>query len=76
MNIIERGRVFVQSLRELAGRTVWDWRRCPYCGRSETCKNGSYVRRPWIFTGRQVVRVQRHRCWPCRRSYSEQSPPI
>jgi len=73
MNIIERGRVFVQSLRELAGRTVWDWRRCPYCGQSDTCKNGSYVRRPWMFTGRQVVRVQRHRCWRCRRSYSEQS---
>ena len=74
MNIIERGRVFVESLRELAGRTVWDWRRCPYCGQSDTCKNGGYVRRPWAFTGRQVVRVQRHRCGRCRRSYSEQSP--
>jgi hypothetical protein len=31
MNIIERGRVFVQRLQELAQRSGWDWRRCPQC---------------------------------------------
>jgi len=74
MNIIERGRAFVQSLRELAGRSVWDWRRCPRCGGRFTHKNGSYVRRPWTLDGRQEVRVQRHLCRDCGRTYSERSP--
>src|SRR5436305_130745 len=29
MNIGERGRAFLQGRRGLAGRTVWEWRRCP-----------------------------------------------
>jgi len=74
MNIIERGRAFVQSLRELASRSVWDWRRCPNCGSTITHKNGSYVRRPWTLNGRQEVRVQRHLCRDCGRTYSERSP--
>ena len=74
MNIIDRGKAFVERLRELAGRTAWDWRRCPYCGETLTHKHGSYVRRPWFLEGgRQVVRVQRHWCERCRRTYSEQS---
>ena len=73
MNIIERGRAFLQGLQETAGRTVWDWRRCPHCGDTLTCKWGSYVRRPWSLTGRQTVRVQRHRCDGCQRTYAEQS---
>jgi hypothetical protein len=73
MNIIERGQAFVQGLRALAERTAWEWRRCPYCGDTLTCKWGSYPRRPWTFAGRQCVRVQRHRCAHCRRTYSEQS---
>ena len=73
MNIIERGRAFVQSLRELAGRTAWDWKQCPACGSRLTIKNGSYVRRPWSFNGRLRVRVQRHLCHTCAKSYSEQS---
>ena len=64
---------FVQGLRALAGRTAWDWRRCPYCGDTLTCKWGSYHRRPWTFAGRQLVRVPRHRCERCRRTYSERS---
>lgn len=40
MNIIERGKQFVQQLRELAGRSAWDWRRCPRCGSRDTSKNG------------------------------------
>jgi len=74
MNIIERGREFVEGLRELARRTAWDWRRCPHCGSRMTSKNGSYTRHPWTFAGRQAVRVQRHRCYACGRSYSERSP--
>jgi hypothetical protein len=73
MNIIEQGKQFVQSLHELAGRTVWDWRRCAHCGGTLTCKNGSYVRRPWFLDGRRTVRVQRHWCHESQCSYSEQS---
>jgi transposase-like protein len=72
MNMIERGRAFVESLQSLAHRSAWDWRRCPSCGGWETYKNGSYVRHPWTFEGRKRLRVQRHWCVRCRRSYSEQ----
>jgi hypothetical protein len=74
MNIIDRGRAFVQGLRALAGRSGWEWRRCPYCGDTLTCKWGSYTRHPWSFSGRQAVRVARQRCERCRRTYSEQAP--
>ena len=73
MNIIERGKAFVASLRALAARTAWDWKRCPSCGSTLTIKNGSYTRRPWFFSGRENVRVQRHLCHACAKSYSEQS---
>ena len=73
MNIIERGKAFVEALRALASRTAWEWRRCPYCGDTLTCKWGRYPRRPWTLSGRQAVAVQRHRCRGCRRTYSEQS---
>jgi transposase-like protein len=73
MNIIERGRAFLQSLRELAGRTAWDWKQCPQCGSTLTIKNGSYRRHPWFLSGRETVRVQRHLCHACTKSYSEQS---
>ena len=73
MNIVERGRAFLHGLRGLAERTVWEWRRCPRCGETETCKWGSYERRPWFLSGRQTVRVQRHRCHRCGRTYSEGS---
>src|SRR6266536_3278173 len=73
MNIIERGKQFLQSLRDVAKRSAWDWRRCPKCGDTLTCKHGSYVRRPWSLDGRQCVRVQRHWCARCRTTYSERS---
>jgi transposase-like protein len=73
MNIIERGRAFVQSLRALAGRTAWDWKRCPTCGSTLTIKNGSYLRHPWFLSGQATLRVQRHLCHACAKSYSEQS---
>ncbi len=74
MNMIERGRVFAQSLQELAERSLWDWHRCPHCGGSWTIKNGSYQRRPWTLEGRRVVRVQRHLCQGCGKSYAEDAP--
>ena len=73
MNIVERGRAFLQGLRALARRQMREWRRCPHCGETETCKWGSYERRPWFLSGRQTVRVQRHRCGGCGRTYSEGS---
>ena len=73
MNIVERGRAFLQGLHELAGRRAWDWRRCPHCGDTLTYKNGGYWRRPWCLSGRQRLRIQRHWCYPCQRSYAEQS---
>ena len=71
MNIIARGQAFVESLRELAQRSVWDWRRCPHCGSYDTYRNGSYERRPWGLEGRKSVRVPRHCCRSCKRSYGE-----
>ena len=73
MHIIDRGTAFFQSLRDLANRSAWEWRRCPRCGDTLTHKWGSYTRRPWSFAGRQRVRVQRHRCDRCHRTYSETS---
>ena len=73
MNMIERGRAFLQSLRELAARSAWDWKRCPAGGRTLTSKNGSYTRRPGFLERRATVRVQRHLCHACRKSYSEHS---
>ena len=72
-NIVDQARAFVESLRSLAGRTAWDWRRCPRCGSTDTCKHGRYVRQVWFFEGRRAIPVQRHRCTQCRRTYSEQS---
>jgi hypothetical protein len=73
MGIISQAKAFVESLRQLANRSFWDWQRCPHCGKRMTRKNGSYARRPWFFDGRHRVPVQRHWCHICRRTYSEQS---
>ena len=74
MNIIDRGRAFVKSLRDLASRSVWDWRRCPTCGETDTCCHGTYRTTPWFLDGRHEVRVQRHLCNRCQSTYSEHSP--
>ncbi len=73
MNIIERGRQFLDSLGASLGRSAWDWRRCPSCGDTLTCKWGTYRRHPWTLQGRQTVRVQRHKCYRCERTYAEHS---
>lgn len=74
MNIVERGRAFANWLHELAARSAWDWKQCPHCGSRVTIKNGSYTRHPWGLEGRERVRVQRHLCRACQRSYAEESP--
>lgn len=73
MNIVERGKQFLQGLKELANRSAWEWRRCPRCGQTLTQKWGSYPRQPWFLEGRHAVRIQRHYCTLCRKTYSEQS---
>jgi hypothetical protein len=74
MNIIERGRAHLQSLVALAKRSVWDWQRCSICGSTWTSRWGTYPRSPWFLDrGRQEVRVQRHKCYACNKTYSEQS---
>jgi len=73
MNILEHGRAFLASLQELASRTAWAWKRCPNCGSTLTIKYGSYPRRPYHLSGRETVRVQRHRCQSCGKTYSESS---
>ena len=42
MNIIARGLAFLQWLVSLSQRSAWDWRRCPQCGSTVTCKWGRY----------------------------------
>jgi hypothetical protein len=73
MNIVERGRAFLHSLRDLAGRTAWDWRRCPRCGDTLTQRWGTDTRHPWFLDGRRDVVVPRHWCTRCRTTYSERS---
>jgi transposase-like protein len=74
MNILARGLAFLQWLTSLSQRSAWDWKRCPECGNTITCKWGGYTRNPWFLGGRQRVRVQRHHCKPCNKTYSEESP--
>ena len=72
MNMIERGRTVVQKLRELARKSAWDWRQCSYCHGTWTRKNGGYWRYPWALRGHEGVRIQRHWCYACARSYPEE----
>lgn len=76
MNIVERARQFVQWLKELPKRSSWAWRRCPHCGSTETQRWGTYLRRVWTLQGLEEVRVPRHRCRECGRTYSETKPGL
>jgi len=75
MNVLERCKAFAQSLRGGARRTAWDRKQCPACGNTLTIKNGSNTRHPWFLGRRETVRVQRHLCHACSKSYSKQSAP-
>ena len=70
MNIVERGRQFLQWLRGLEQRTPWDERQCPHCQSHETWKHGAYARHPWTLSGRQTVVMQRYRCRRCGRTFT------
>ena len=72
VNIIERGQAFVERMRGLAQRSVWEWRCCPHCGSTWTSKSGGYYRHPWTMEGRRGVRIQRHRCAGCGQGYIEE----
>ena len=74
MNIVERGKAFSKRLQELAERGAWDWKQCPHCGSRVTVKYGGYTRHPWGFDGRATLRVQRHQCHACHKTYAETSP--
>ncbi len=65
MNMVQRGREFVQSL--LQGG---DPRQCPYCGYRMTKKHGHYTRTVRLLGGAQQVDVPRHWCHRCRKTYS------
>ncbi len=51
VHTIDRGRAFVQSLRELANRSAWAWRRCPCCNCTDAHKCGTYSYLSWHFEG-------------------------
>ena len=70
MNLVRPALASVASLRAVADRSAWDRRRCPRCGEALTGKGGGYTRRPRFLDGRRAVRVQRHSCDLCRRTYS------
>ena len=76
MSIIERGRSFVERLRELANREEWAWAKYPRCGGDATWKHGYYQRQPWTFSGRETVRMRRHKCRGCGRTHSEEHPDL
>lgn len=72
MNIIDQGRAFVQRLQELATRSARQWRGCPHCGSTITCKYGKYKRKVWFLYERWEIEIQRHKCNSCGRTYSEE----
>jgi transposase-like protein len=74
MNIVDKASAFVHALKALAKKTVWEWRRCPRCGKDETIRHGTYTVHPWFLDGRREVSIQRHYCRVCRKTYSESSP--
>jgi transposase-like protein len=76
MNIIERAQAFVEHVVGLRTKDAEAWRECPRCGRSNTCRWGSYPRRPQTLKGPQEIRVPRHYCKDCRKTYSEESPLV
>jgi hypothetical protein len=68
MNIIDRAKGFAKSLQDLANRSVWEWRRCPKCGDTDTVKYGTYPCHIWCLNGRIGIVVQRHKCNRCSRA--------
>ena len=76
MNIVERAQQFVQQLQALARPSRWHGKTCPHCGSTVTVRNGTYARHPQTLQGRVMVRMQRHLCRDCGRSYAEQPPHL
>ena len=72
MSLIADAKAFVDKLLRRAD----DPRRCPQCGLTLTKKNGGRHRSPRDLGGIRSVRMQRHWCFTCMRSYSEELPDI
>jgi transposase-like protein len=70
MNIIERGRSFLQGLRRHAQRTPWDERQCPSCQGHDTWKHGTYVRSVHTLIGPVPLPMQRYFCRRCRCTFT------
>jgi transposase-like protein len=76
MNIIERGRRYLQGLRGHAQRTPWDERQCPSCQGHDTWKHGTYQRVVHTLTGPVTVPMQRYVCRPCHRTFTPAQPTV
>lgn len=74
MNIVDRAQQFVHRLQSLARPSRWHGKTCPHCGSTVTVRNGTYARHPQTLRGRVTLRIQRHLCRDCGRSYAEQPP--
>ena len=76
MDIMARGRAFVESLVAIGRRREVDRRRCRVCESSQVYKHGSYTRHPWELEGRQAVVVQRYRCQSCGATHSDEDADL
>ena len=76
MNIVDRAQQFVHRLQSLARPSRWHGKTCPHCGSTVTVRNGTYARHPQTLRGRVTLRIQRHLCRDCGRSYAEQPPHL
>lgn len=74
MGIIHNARAFVQGL--LSPRKPGRPGQCPHCGSTLTKKNGTYERTLRDLGGIRTIRVQRHRCCACGRTFSDDIPEI
>jgi len=71
MSLIADAKAFIDKLLHRR-----DERCCPRCGSTLTKKNGGRRRFPRDLGGIRSVRIQRHWCFTCAHSYSEESPDI
>jgi len=71
MSLIADAKAFVDKLLHRR-----DDRCCPHCGSTLTKKNGTRQRTLRDLGGIRSVSIQRHWCFDCRRSYSEELPDI
>lgn len=76
MSILKYARHVVEWMKAFAHPSAWHWKTCLHCGSTVTVRNGSYTRHPHTVGGPAVVRIQRHLCRDCGRTYAEQPPQL